>query len=55
MLFSEMEGRILATTFEERLTGLEKENTEIKRRLSTAEGQFEYISGRLCDPIEQIV
>lgn len=39
----------MATTFEERLTALEKENTEIKRRLSTVEGQFEYISGQLRD------
>ena len=39
----------MAPTIEDRLAALEKENVEIKRRLSTMEGQFEYISGQLRD------
>lgn len=39
----------MAPTIEDRLAALEKENTEIKRRLSAVEGQFEYISGQLRD------
>ncbi len=39
----------MATTIEERLTALERENVEIKIRLSTVEGQFEFISRQLRD------
>lgn len=34
-------------SLEERLDRLERENTEIQRRLATVEGQFEFISGQL--------
>ena len=34
-------------TIEERLHALESENIEIKRRLATVEGQFEFISRQL--------
>ena len=36
-------------TIEERLSALERENVDIKLRLSTVEGQFEFISGQLRD------
>ena len=39
----------MAVTVEERLSALERENVEIKSRLPTVEGQFEYISGQLRD------
>ena len=36
-------------TVEERLTVLERDNVEIKRRLATNEGQFEFVVGQLRD------
>ena len=39
----------MALTIEDRLSALERENVEIKHRLATVEGQFEYISGQLRD------
>ena len=39
----------MPVTVEDRLSALERENTEIKHRLSTVEGQFAFIVGQLRD------
>ena len=37
----------MADTLEDRVARLERDNVEIRRELSTASGQFEFISGQL--------